>query len=222
MFRIRKTRIPMLTALESEIVALDFETTGVSEDHADEAWQIGMVKLRKGKVDPDSSFSSFLKVEPRTFPFHASASPRNVMDEITRASSLQALWPQLRSWWVGHPLAAHNVGVEKKIVTRTAPLHRIGPWIDTLKLIRCVYPDLVSHTLEDVVVQLDLTSRVRRVCPDRDFHDALFDAVGCAVVLEHLLGLAGWERMTVEVLTQAHPKKFYSMVKERSPRYMKG
>jgi DNA polymerase III epsilon subunit-like protein len=48
-----------------------------------------------------------------------------------------------------------------------------------------------------------LKERVDTFCPGREPHDSLYDAVACAVLLEHYLSLPGWERMTVEALSEA-------------------
>jgi DNA polymerase III epsilon subunit-like protein len=54
--------------------------------------------------------------------------------------------------------------------------------------------------LDEAVEALGLAARVRALCPGREAHDALYDAFACAVLLEHFLGLPGWERVTVEAL----------------------
>jgi DNA polymerase-3 subunit epsilon len=112
------------------------------------------------------------------------------------------LWPAWRPWLEDRPLAAHNIGTERKFLRRAAPLHRFGPWIDTLKLARHARPDLAGHALADVCAALGLVARVRDFCPGRDWHDALFDAFASALVLEHCLALPGWENVSIEALAK--------------------
>jgi DNA polymerase-3 subunit epsilon len=95
-------------------------------------------------------------------------------------------------------LAAHNVPVERSVLCRHFPLHQFGPWIDTLKLARGAFPDLRSKSLSELLDALSLTARVRALCPGLEPHDACYDAVGCACILEHFLSLPGWRDLEVE------------------------
>jgi DNA polymerase III epsilon subunit-like protein len=78
-----------------------------------------------------------------------------------------------------------------------APMHRLGIWIDTLRIARKVWPGCPSYALEDLIVMLDLKERVDKVCPGREAHDALYDAVASAALLEHLLAQPEWCNVTV-------------------------
>ena len=175
------------------ITVLDFEGTGAVAPHPDEPWQLGMVQIAGGRIVPESGFERLLRVGPRPFSRHAPGRHAALRDAIAQAPPLEALWPALRPRLAGGPLAAHNVATERRFLRRAFPMHVLGPWIDTLKLARAAYPALRSHRLEDVVAALDLTARVRALRPDGEPHDALYDAVSCAAVLEFLLALPGWE-----------------------------
>ena len=198
-----------MKATETDLVVIDFETTGSVPSYPNEPWQVGMVRMRGGVVDADKCFDSLLRVGDRPFNPHAPGNHHLYREKIARAPSIEDLWPELEAWWVGTPLVAHNAGTEKKVMVQAAPLHSFGPWIDTLKLVRGAYPDLASHALEDVLTVLNLESRVVALCPGRESHDALYDAVGCAVLLEHLLGLDGWGTLEVEDLVRVRPAEFY-------------
>jgi len=205
-------------AREADITAIDFETTGVVEDLPSEPWQIGMVKMRGGAVDDSRQFTSLLRVGDRPFNPNAPGNHHKLRSEIAEAPTTGELWPELQEWWMGSPLAAHNISVEKNLIEAAAPLHRPGPWIDTLKLARVAYPALESHKLEDLLVRLKLIGRTRELCPGREAHDALFDAIGCAVLLGHFLGLDGWGGVTVEQLAVVEPEAYYKRVAERTRR----
>ena len=41
-------------ASEAEIIVLDYESTGSLQGYPNEPWQIGMISIRRGAVDPDS------------------------------------------------------------------------------------------------------------------------------------------------------------------------
>ena len=200
---------------DRNFVVLDFETTGSVEGHPDEPWQIGMVRIRGGRIDHEEPFSSLLRVGPRPFNPHAPGRHAALRNQLSAAPALAELWPDLRDWWLGTPLVAHNAGTERKIVRQAAPLHRPGPWIDTLKLARVAYPDLASYALEDLLVAFDLIEGVRQTCRDREPHDAVFDAVGCASLFLYLLELAGWSEAGLEALTSAHPAAYYRRIHSR-------
>jgi len=205
-------------AREAEITVIDFETTGVVDAFSSEPWQIGMVRLVAGKVDEARRFESLLKVGNRPFNPKAPGNHHKLRNEIAGAPTMGELWPELQGWWIGGPLAAHNIAVEKNIVCAAAPMHRPGPWVDTLKLARVAYPQLDSHALGDLLERLNLMGQVRDSCPDREPHDALFDALGCAFLLQHLLGLEGWEGVTVAQLEAVQPEAYHRVLKERGGR----
>jgi len=183
---------------DAEITVLDYESTGSLRDFPNEPWQIGMVTLKQGRVDPDSLFESLLYVDINR-PFNPHAPGRHALrrEDIAAAPSPQELWPSVMNRLTRFPLCAHNTATEKKFVRAMAPMHRIGPWIDTLNIARRALPGCTSYALEDLVVLLDLKSRVDAACPGREAHDALYDAVAAAVLLEHLLQQTGWESITV-------------------------
>lgn len=192
--------IPVMHALcsESTITVLDFETTGSVNGHANEPWQIGMVSLSRGRVDGGSQFESFLHIAANR-PFNRYAPGRHaaLRDLLAAAPDKEKLWPSVMPRLTGIPLCAHNISTEKKMLRGLAPMHRFGPWIDTLRIARKAWPGCPSYALEDLVAQLGLKSEVDRICPGRDAHDALYDAVACAVLLGHLIRQPAWAGLTV-------------------------
>jgi DNA polymerase III epsilon subunit-like protein len=196
-----------MLASNTIITVIDFEGTGAVKGYPDEPWQVGVVQLRQGKVDPETKFESLLRIGDRPFNRYAPGRHAQLRDEMQTAPTLQALWPQLRHWVDGPPLAAHNAATENRYLSRAFPLHPPRQWIDTLKLIRIVYPKLRSHALEDLLEQMELTDRLRALVPGRTSHDALYDAFGCALVLESILQLPGWESVTLDALLRARPRR---------------
>lgn len=182
------------------LTVLDFETTGAVAGYPVEPWQVGAVRMRGGRVCAVETFESLLRVGERPFNPRAPGRHAQLRAELAVAPAPAELWPELAGWVAGVPLVAHNVGTERGVLARMAPLHRFGPWIDTLALTRHAFPGLASKALDDVTEALGLTARVAALCPGRGAHDALYDAVACGVLLEHLLALPGWERVTVEAL----------------------
>ncbi len=180
--------------------AIDFETTGAVSGYPVEPWQVGIVRLRDGRVCAGERFESLLRVGDR--PFNPRAPGRHALlrEQLAAAPRPGELWPDLMAWTSGVPLVAHNIGTERSVLARLAPLHRFGPWVDTLALVRRAFPGLASKALDEVTAALGLEERVASLCPGRGAHDALFDAAACAVLLEYLLALPGWEHVTVDAL----------------------
>jgi DNA polymerase III epsilon subunit-like protein len=196
-------------ASDATISVIDFEATGAVEGYPSEPWQIGIVVFRRGHPAVEDSFASLLRVGDRPFNPYAPGRHEEQREEMSRAPSLPELWPQLKPWLHGRPLAAHNMGTEKKFLRQAFPLHPIGPWIDTLKLARLAHPDLSSHKLEDLLKHFGLMDQVDRMAPGLAPHDALYDAVACAVLLETLLALPGWSEVSVTALSKATPARYH-------------
>lgn len=184
------------------ITAIDFETTGAVAGWPVEPWQLGLVALRDGRVDSDSLLRYWIQIaSDRPFNPYAPGRHQQVRTLLAEAPTFPDVWCEIASdWLLGKPLAAHNIGTERTLLRRAAPLHRLGPWIDTLALARRVYPGLTDHGLDAVIATLGLEHRVRAVCPEGAPHDAGYDACACAVFLEHLLALPGWEKVTLGAL----------------------
>lgn len=194
-------------ARESELVALDFETTGTVGAHRAEPWQIGWVRLRGGVVDPVSAFTSLIRVGDRPFSPHAPGAHHRLRAEIARAPAFPDLAGPLLAGCGAVPLIAHNVPTERAWLRRAAPLHRWGPWIDTLTLARAAWPALPSHELGAVVESLGLLPRLRALAPAWTAHDALSDAFASAVIVEHLLADPRWAGLSVAALSALRPPR---------------
>ena len=97
-------------------------------------------------------------------------------------------------------LVAHNAATERTILVKRAPLAPFGPWFDTLRLVRRFWPTLKSYALGDLVRAFGLQARVDALCPDRTWHDALYDACAGAVLFSHVLRVAGWDVLRGEAV----------------------
>lgn len=175
--------------------AIDFETTGSLPGYRSAPWQVGVVPIEGGRID-GNFFESLLDVGNRPFNPHAPGRHAQLREAIAAAPTLGQLWPALSRRLAGRVLVAHNVGTERTVLAAAAPLHVLGPWIDTLVLARLAWPNLPSHALEDLIPILGLSSTVSTWCPDRLPHDACYDAAACAVLLLHVLEQPGWQTLT--------------------------
>ena len=194
---------------ETNLIAIDFETTGTVPGYPDAPWQIGIVPIRHGRPDPTGAIDQFLRVEAdRPFNPMAPGSWRLVRDQLADASTLPDLLPVLRTRLIGQPLVAHHTATERKILRQAWPLQRPGPWIDTLTLSRQAFPELRTHDLGSVVAHAGLTDEIARIAPDRGPHDALYDAAACACLLCFLTQQPEWSSLHVEDLMRNAPRKY--------------
>ena len=189
-----------MPAHECRFSVIDFETTGAVPGFPVEPWQVGIVTVDRGRVVAESFFESYMHIGDRPFNHHAPGRHAQIREELREAPYSGCLWPEISRWLGGRALVAHNIGTERTVLSKIAPLHRFGPWVDTLILTRNAYPGLQSKALESVIGELQLDQRVKELCPDRVAHDALYDAFACAVLLEHYLSLPGWESVTLGAL----------------------
>lgn len=188
--------------MNAEITVLDFETTGTLRGFENEPWQIGMATLRNGKIDVSTLFVSLLKVDiNRPFNPHAPGRHALMRDKLAEALTPAEVWPRIMPRLTNHPLCAHNVATEKKFTRAMAPMHRFGPWIDTLRIARKAWPGCPSYALEDLIVMLDVKPRVDGLSPGLQAHDALYDAVASAALLEHLFQQPGWRNISLSELS---------------------
>lgn len=199
------------------ITVIDFETTGSVGDLPVDAWQIGLVRIIDGQIDTDGMFERLLHVGDRPFNPYAPGRHAELRSELVLAPTLQSLWPELKPWLQDTILCAHNIGTEKKILQQLAPLHRFGPWIDTLKLARIAWPQWPSHKLEDLVQFDGIYEATKKWLPQKTSHDALFDTLNCALLLQHMLALPGWEDVSLDALIHARPRAYHRIRKGHLP-----
>ena len=174
--------------------SIDFETTGSVPGFRSEPWQIGLFAAGPGAFSRESISGSWLRIAvDRPFNRYAPGRHAQLRDVLAESPPLRDLLPDLLPLLAGRPLVAHNAGTERAMLADAFPMHRFGPWIDTLKLARRAWPGMASYALEDLVPALGLEAAVSGLCPEGwEPHDARYDAVAAAVLLRHLLSQPGW------------------------------
>lgn len=105
------------------------------------------------------------------------------------------------------PFGAHNVAVEAGLIATVWPYPKCcpnfaepevetadwGPWLDTLRLYRQIYPGLQSYGLEALISEFNLQEELddlsQSFCPPgrQRYHCALYDALASALLLTRLL-----------------------------------
>jgi len=180
---------------ECTITVLDYETTGAVSGYPIEPWQVGAARLVNGRLDEKQSFRSFIRTGDR--PFNPCVPGRHAENkrEILHAPQLPEIWLSLRPWLDGQIVAAHAIATEKKFTLRMAPFHPPAYWIDTLALAKKAWPQEKKFSLEVILQRLGFVERMSQLCPLLAPHDALYDAVGAALLLERLLTLDKWQNL---------------------------
>ena len=178
---------------EAAWAALDFESAGAAPGRSDEPVQVGLAVWRGGEIT--DFFRSYVHSPVRIT--QAARAVHGIGDDDVRdAPPMASLWPEFKARLGGAVVVAHGAGTEKRFL-RAFPLHGFGPWLDTLALARSMMPDLAGHPLGGVVAALGGEEEVRALCPALDWHDALFDAVACLVILRRLVDRCGWSSAPV-------------------------
>ena len=172
-----------VTIAETTFAALDFEAAGAVPDKPDVPIQIGIATGQLGA--PPQLYDSFLSID-RPVTRGAQRVHGITNEQLLGSPSLLQLFPTLQEQLGNRPLVAHAHGTEKRFLA-SLPGHPFGPWIDTLKLARKVYPQAESHKLGRLCDDLDLTPSLRTLVPNRDWHDALFDAAASLLILFHIV-----------------------------------
>ncbi len=189
-----------------EAVAIDFETTGYAPEAMNAPWQIGLVVISQGRVDMARSFQSLLRVgEGHAFNPYTPGRWAQLRHELAQAPTLQELWPELRPLLQGRVLVAHHAPTERGILAQEFPLQSFGPWVDTLAVAKAAYPKCHSYKLENLAPNLGLLPTLQQKCPGLAPHDAFYDAVACATLLEAVLGAPGWKDLSLEAFTRLTP-----------------
>lgn len=170
---------------EAVFAAIDFESAGAARGRTDVPVQIAIAHWAP-HTGFGEEFVSYLKTEqPITW---AARKVHGITEADTSgAPPLLALWPEINRLLSGRILTAHGHGTEKRFL-RAFPGHPFGPWIDTLLLSRAAWPELPDHSLGALCRQFGLVPALEQRCPDRRFHDALYDSAASILLLEHLLG----------------------------------
>lgn len=183
---------------------IDFESARLKNGRGDEPVQVGIAILSGDRILPEECWKSFL------LPSGAVHSGPGISDVsvLDDAPPFLSLWPQIRASLRGRVLVAHGAGTEKRFL-RAFPGHGFGPWIDTLRLSRAVFPNAPSHALGDLCMALELESLTRSLVPDASWHDALFDAVAALLLLQKIASLSGTSLADLAKLSRPDLKKYF-------------
>ncbi len=187
---------------ETTFSAIDFESAGTARGATDVPIQVGIAVLLPGGTIPRNElFVSYIATD-RPVTWAAQKVHGISTDDLRDAPPFTGLWPTIREMLGRRAVVAHGAATEKRFL-RTFPFHGFGPWIDTLSLARAAYPGLGDYSLGNVCQRLQIVPAIRDLCPDRDWHDALFDSVASLVVLRHTIETAAIQHHPLESIV--HP-----------------
>ncbi len=184
----------------STLCVIDFETTGVVHGYQNEPWQIGLVHIKQGRIDPTSMWEQYIYIdENRPFNSYAPGRYSKIRNILKNSPNKHEVFNQLKDKIPKDGFVAHNCSTEKRMLKHLAPLHSFEPWIDTLNISKEAWPHLSGFSLEELVIQLKLESRIDIFLKSKTFHDALYDAVATASIIEKLI-TDGWGSFSISEL----------------------
>lgn len=194
-----------MTVAETAFAAIDFESAGIRRGGTDVAVQIGLARMRAGEIV--DSFGSFLATdEPITWSAQKVHGIRQ--EDLAGAPTLLALWPELKSRLGGQWIVAHGASTEKRFL-RAFPFHGFGPWVDTLKLSRAVWPGQPSFALGDLCTSLGLEDELRSLHAGFRWHDALSDALASLLLLRRIIRDTEIGGADAEILLRADDSPYH-------------
>jgi len=189
----------------SGFAAIDFESARLRSGEGDVPVQVGVAEWDgTTEVTFERGWMSHLCPPGPVYPGIGLPSEARLAETPT----LLSLWPQLKNSLSGKILVAHGAGTEKRFLL-AFPGHGFGPWIDTLRLTRAVYPQLPSHALGDICRELGLEEKILSANSGTTWHDALFDAVASLFLLQHILKTTGMSPAEPESLYKPQLKNYF-------------
>ena len=167
--------------LQGPYTVFDVETTGMSPVRD------RIVEIAALRIDLDGTQSRFSSlINPgRLIPYAASRVHHITDAMVADAPPFEVVGPQFMAFAAGTILVAHNarfdLGFLQESLVRCGMMPWEGKTLDTLRLVRSVYPGLSSCKLQDLRVTLDLE------CENGTAHRAGSDVEWTAVLLRKTL-----------------------------------
>jgi DNA polymerase-3 subunit epsilon len=197
---------------ETPFAAIDFESAGIRKGGTDVAVQIGIGRMQGGVLG--ETFTSYLAAD-QEITWSAQKVHGIRKEDLAGAPTLTTLWPRLKSLLEGNWIVAHGAATEKRFL-RAFPFHGFGPWVDTLKLSRAVWPELPSYALGDLIGTLGLEDELRANHAAFRWHDALSDALASLILLRRIVGETAINGEPAELLLRADDS-FHHRLRARRP-----
>ena len=201
-----------MTVAETAFAAIDFESAGLRPGGTEVPVQIGLALMKGAAISAGDIFESFLATD-QEITWSAQKVHGITRADLAGAPGLTELWPQIKALLAGRWLVAHGAATEKRFL-RAFPFHGFGPWVDTLKLARAVWPDLGSFALGDLVVHCKLEDELRVLHPGFRWHDALSDAAASLVLLRRIIAETGISGQDSSLLLRPNDSVYHRQKKK--------
>lgn len=174
---------------EIPFAAIDFESAGLRPGGTEVPVQIGIAPMQNGVIATTDFFESFLQTDEE-ITWSAQKVHGIRKQDLVGAPTLTDLWPRIRTLLGESWVVAHGASTEKRFL-RVFPFHGFGPWVDTLKLARAVWPTRDSFALGTLITGLGLEEELRVAHPRFRWHDALSDAIASLILLRRIVDETG-------------------------------
>lgn len=201
-----------MTVSRTPFAAIDFESAGIRKGGTDVAVQIGIARMLGGTLG--ETFTSYLTTDQQ-ITWSAQKVHGIRKEDLDGAPTLTTLWPRLKGLMEGSWIVAHGAATEKRFL-RAFPFHGFGPWVDTLKLARAVWPELPSYALGDLIGSLALEDELRTCHANFRWHDALSDALASLILLRRIIVETSIECEPSHILLRADDS-FHHRMRARRP-----
>jgi DNA polymerase-3 subunit epsilon len=200
---------------ETPFAAVDFESAGIRRGSTEVPVQIGIALMRDGEIS--ETFTSFLFTD-QPITWAAQKVHGICARDLAGAPRLPELWPKVHRLLKNQWLVAHGSATERRFL-RAFPFHGFGPWVDTLKLSRAVWPERRSFALGDLILDLGLEDELRRALPGFRWHDALSDATASLLLLRRVISETGVGPEKAEILLRPDDSRYHRLkAREIHPR----
>ncbi len=160
------------------LIFFDLETTGLNPD-LDEVIEIGAIKVKDGEVI--EHFHSFVRPH-RNIPSLVTNLTGITFKDVENAPDPEVTKEKLERFLGKYPLIAHNVSFDRIFLEKFMGKRLENEFFDTLELARIFFPDLPSHSLQNLVKSLSLKKEeAHRALSDTMMLYALFDKISFEV-----------------------------------------
>ncbi len=156
------------------LIFFDLETTGLNPD-IDEVIEIGAIKVKGGEVV--EHFHTFVRPH-RNIPSLVTNLTGITYKDVEDAPDPAEIRKKLEEFIGSYPLIAHNVSFDRIFLEKFMGKRLDNEFFDTLELARIFFPDLPSHSLQNLVKALSLKKeKAHRALSDTMMLYSLFDKI---------------------------------------------
>ncbi|MHB9041762.1 MAG: 3'-5' exonuclease, partial [Melioribacteraceae bacterium] len=155
----KETKLTEIPFEEAEYCVFDFETTGMS-GRQDKVIEIGMVKIRNGKIA--DTFSSFIN-PGRPIPYFITKLTGITNADVENAPFFDEIFARMKDFIGDAVLIAHNLSFDHSFLKHECTNAKLeflnNEAVCTLRLARKLYPQFPSKSLGNLTKSLKIRHR---------------------------------------------------------------